>query len=113
MEIGRNSVRPSTKPSKKDIRTSKTKKARTHYATGTHSVVNPLFVSQRVDREEPRSLARGIEAEEDAHGGREGDGEHDRVRIEMRAPAGEMCHGVGAAHAEHDAAKPAEQRKRE
>src|SRR5689334_18932582 len=100
LEIGRNSVRPSTTPSTSALRRSTTSMARVFYATGTHSVVNPLFVSQRVDREEPRSLARGIEAEEDAHGGREGDGEHDRVRIEMRAPAGEMCHGVGAAHAE-------------
>src|SRR4051794_40705277 len=54
-----------------------------------------LLVPQRVDRVEPRGLARWIEAEEDPDGGGEAEGEEDRPRAHLGGQAREARHQVG------------------
>src|SRR6185295_9050731 len=63
----------------------------------------PSLVAQRVDRIHARRAAGGPEAEEDAHGGREEEGEEDRARGDRGGPAGEPPDRLGRADAEQDA----------
>ena len=56
----------------------------------------PSFVSQGLDGVELRGLLRGIEAEEDADGGGEAEGEENGLGVDEDAPLGEVGDGVGS-----------------
>ena len=50
-----------------------------------------LLVAQRFDRQQPRRLARRVEAEEHADARGEANGEEDRLRRDVGAPVGEFA----------------------
>src|SRR5436190_2762566 len=72
-----------------------------------------LLITERLDRVEAGRLPRRIEPEEDADGGREAEGQHDRIRRDQRPPLGEVADRTRAGETGRDTDQAADHRERD